>query len=247
MGLAMLKGMCVGLALVLGTVSLAKAVEAPSTAPAQAAPRQTIIPKAGAYDYLTLALSWSPTFCVSSSGHADREQCGGTNKYGFVAHGLWPVFPRGAGSAAKGCGGDSSSLTDKSAEKVRGIMPSRKLVNHEWEKHGTCFGGDAANYFGKVRTAWDKVKVPQKFKSPSQESKMTADQIRKAFIEANPTIPSTALAVTCQRPRGKGLPAERPLMLKEVRICLDKDLNFKACGTQVKDRCASEALVPPVR
>jgi ribonuclease T2 len=203
-------------------------------------------PKPGSYDYLVLALSWSPTFCGSSSGHADREQCGGTNKFGFVAHGLWPVFPRGSGSAAHGCG-ENSSLTDKSAEKVQNIMPSRKLINHEWEKHGTCFGGDASAYFGKVKTAWDKVKIPQKFKSPAQDSKITADQVRKAFIEANPTIPPTAIAVTCQKPRGKMSPAERPLMFKEVRLCMDKDLNFKACGSQVRDRCAGDAQLPPIR
>ena len=205
------------------------------------------IPKAGAFESLTLSLTWSPSFCASSSGHADREQCGGTNKYGFVAHGLWPVFPRGSGSAAHGCGGDSASLTDKSVEKVQGIMPSRKLINHEWEKHGTCYGGDAATYFGKVRTAWDKIKIPQRFKSPDKDSKVNAEQVRKAFVEANPTLPGNALAVICQRPRGKALPAERPLVFKEVRVCFDKNLNFKACGSQAKDRCAGDAIVQPLR
>ena len=234
---------CMALVLIFGAANGVAAAEAPVATAAH----QAIVPKAGAYDYLTLALSWSPTFCASSSGHADREQCGGTNKYGFVAHGLWPVFPRGVGSAAHGCGGDINSLTDKSAEKVRGIMPSRKLINHEWEKHGTCFGGDATSYFGKVRTAWDKIKVPQKLKAPSQESKATADQVRKAFVEANPTLPANALAIVCQRPRGKTVPAERPLQLKEVKICLDKDLGFKACGSQVKDRCSGDAIIPPIR
>ena len=204
-------------------------------------------PKPGSYDYLVLALSWSPTFCASGSGHADREQCGGTNKYGFVAHGLWPVFPRGSGSAAHGCGGDTGGLTDKSADRVKGVMPSRKLINHEWEKHGTCFGGDASTYFGKVRTAWDKVKIPQKFKAPVQESKASADQIRKAFTEANPSIPGNAVAVNCLRPRGKTDVADRPLELKEVRLCLDKDLNFKACGSQVRDHCGGDALILPIR
>ena len=211
------------------------------------APRQKPVPKAGAYDYLTLSLSWSPSFCATSGGHSDREQCGGTTKYGFIAHGLWPIFPRGSGSTAHGCGGDSSTLTDKSADKVQGIMPSRKLINHEWEKHGTCFGGDAASYFGKVRTAWDKVKIPAKFKAPSTDSKMTVDQVRKAFVEANPGIPGNALAVVCQRPRGKAPLNERPLVLKEVRVCLDKNLDFKACSTQVKDRCAGEFNIPSVR
>ena len=229
------------LAFVVGTTTGAMAADGAAT------PLVKPTPKAGAYDFLTLSLSWSPTFCSSSSGHADREQCGGTAKYAFIAHGLWPIYPRGAGSTAHGCGGDSSSLTDKSVEKVQGVMPSRKLINHEWEKHGTCFGGDAANYFGKVRTAWDKVKIPARFKAPTAEAKVTAEQVRKAFVEANPSVPPTAFAVVCQKPRGKSAAADRPLMLKEVRVCLDKSLNFKECGTQVKDRCAGEALVLPPR
>lgn len=204
-------------------------------------------PKPGAYDYLTLSMAWSPSFCSSSSGHSDREQCGGTAKYGFIAHGLWPMFPRGSGSTSHGCSMDNSTLTDKSVDKVQGVMPSRKLINHEWEKHGTCFGGDATNYFGKVRTAWDKVKIPQRFKSPSQDSKANADQIRKAFVEANPAMPGNAMAVICNRPRSKAATAEKPLVLKEVRVCLDKSLNFMACGAQVKDRCAGDAIVPAIK
>jgi ribonuclease T2 len=109
-------------------------------------------PKGGAYESLVLALAWSPTYCASSSGRADREECAGTKKYGFIAHGLWPQFPRGSG-ASHGCTGEVTGLTDKSVEKVTGIIPSHRLMAHEWEKHGTCFGADAATYFGKTREA----------------------------------------------------------------------------------------------
>ena len=199
-------------------------------------------PKPGAWDYLALSLSWSPAYCASGSGKHDHDQCGGTTKYGFVAHGLWPVFPRGAGKAPHGCGGDNASLTDKAAEKALPIMPGAKLINHEWEKHGTCFGGDATTYFGKVRSAWDKIKMPARFKEPGKETKMSAEQIRAAFVEANPGLPARAVAVICQKPHGK--PAADPaLILREVRVCFDKSLNFRDCGSQVKDHCKADAVV----
>ena len=203
-------------------------------------------PKPGSFDYLALSLSWSPSYCATSTGQHDREQCGGPTRYGFIAHGLWPVFPKGAGSAAHGCGGDTAGLTDKSVEKVQGIMPSHKLLNHEWEKHGTCMGGDAASYFGKVRTAWDKLKMPPKFKPTGGDGKASADQIKRAFVDANPGLSAENLAVICQHPRGKGA-GEKPLVLKEVRVCLDKGLGFKVCGAQIRDHCVGEAVIPSFR
>lgn len=46
---------------------------------------------AGVFDYYLLALSWSPTFCLS---HKDDAQCTGKG-YGFVLHGLWPQYAKG--------------------------------------------------------------------------------------------------------------------------------------------------------
>ena len=46
---------------------------------------------AGVFDYYLLALSWSPTFCLT---HQKDAQCSGKG-YGFVLHGLWPQYTRG--------------------------------------------------------------------------------------------------------------------------------------------------------
>ena len=212
-----------------------------------AEPSSASTPKPGSFESLVLSLSWSPTWCASPSGKNDHEQCGGTQKYAFIAHGLWPEFPRGS-HASHGCGGDTG-LTDKSVEKVKDIMPSRKLVNHEWERHGTCMGGDAAGYFGKVRSAWDKIKIPAQFKAPSKDATLSTAAIRKAFTDANPGLPGTSIAITCQRPRVRASAPDtpRPLLLKEVHICLEKDLGFKACSGSIKDRCDGDAVVGAVK
>ena len=31
------------------------------------------------------------------------------------------------------------------------VMPSKKLIIHEWKKHGSCSGLSQADYFDKVR------------------------------------------------------------------------------------------------
>ena len=51
--------------------------------------------KAGVFDYYSLVLSWSPTFCDSNAGRRDRAQCGKNRHYAFVVHGLWPQHEKG--------------------------------------------------------------------------------------------------------------------------------------------------------
>lgn len=244
-----------GVAVLVGAAGVnAWAVEPDTSKPAAASqPHFKTGPKGGTYQSLVLALAWSPTYCASPSGRADREECAGTHKYGFIAHGLWPQFSRGSG-ASHGCTGEVTGLTDKSVEKVTGIIPSHKLMAHEWEKHGTCFGTDAATYFGKTREAWDKLVIPPMFKSAPKDMAVTADQVRQAFVAANPGLPAQAVTVACRKIRPKAAAkdardakTEAPQYFSEVHVCMDNALNFQACGSAVKDRCKGEGVVPAIK
>jgi ribonuclease T2 len=53
------------------------------------------------------------------------------------------------------------------------------------------------------------------------------DELDKLFAATNPGLDPDAMAVMCRGPK-----------VAEVRICMDKDLKFRACGRDVKDRCA---------
>jgi len=196
--------------------------------------------KAGHYDSLVLSLAWSPTWCASASGKSDQQQCG-DKKFGFIAHGLWPQMDQGANPAK--CA-EADDVPDAVAAKVRTLMPSRKLVDNEWRRHGTCFGGDAAAYFAKVKAAWDKVTIPASYASPDKTRNDSADKIRQAFVAANPGLPAEAVRVTCRKPRGEG---EHPAQLADVRICLDRDLKFRDCPAKVRETCKDAVQVLPVK
>jgi ribonuclease T2 len=61
--------------------------------------------------------------------------------------------------------------------------------------------------------------------------------IEEAFIKANPGLSSSAIAVTCNRSR-----------LSEVRICLSKDLQFRACEEIDRGACRRDQVtMPPIR
>jgi ribonuclease T2 len=184
----------------------------------------------GVFDYYVFSLSWSPEHCAS---HNDSPQCDGGRKFGFVAHGLWPQFERGY---PQDCGGPI--LQPRQIPKdLMDIMPSEQLIEHEWSKHGTCSGLGIENYFKKIEDAYAEVTIPREFKAPIQKAEVSPAEIKSKFVAANRGFPESSVKVLCS---GR--------FLQEVRVCLDKDLKARACGTDVKDTCRNATIImPPVR
>jgi len=111
-----------------------------------AQPRRTA---PGQFDFYVLSLSWSPDYCAGPAGARDRFQCAGPRKYGFVVHGLWPQFERGW---PEECTTDRLNLAAPLRKDILEIMPSERLMNHEWRKHGTCSGLTPKQYFEGILT-----------------------------------------------------------------------------------------------
>jgi ribonuclease I len=88
----------------------------------------------GRFDYYLMALSWSPSFCET---HADEtEQCG-SKGFGFVLHGLWPQ--NRDGSWPQHCSSSGEHEPDAATiDRTLAFMPSRHLIEHEWQTHGSC-------------------------------------------------------------------------------------------------------------
>lgn len=184
----------------------------------------------GRFDYYVLALSWSPSWCATQVGRADKEQCGQSRPKGFVVHGLWPQYGDGGYPAQCAVPG---KLSDEMVARMLDVMPSRRLVDHEWRRHGTCDGGEPEPYFGRIRDAYQKIRIPKAFDAPVTPQTMSVAEVEKLFAAANPGLDGKSVAVVC---RGRAI--------AEVRICLDKDLNYRACGRDVSDRCKGKVSVP---
>jgi ribonuclease T2 len=190
---------------------------------------------AGTFDYYVLALSWSPAFCASQSEGAHPQQCGKDRRFSFVVHGLWPQYDKGW---PQDCA--TSFPTAVSNELVfdnLDMMPSTKLINHEWAKHGTCSGLNQAKYFEAARTARDSIGIPPQYQTPTEYLTTTPADLRKNILAINPQLKDDMIAVTC-----------KDRTLQEVRVCMNKDLSGRACGANERRQCKSETLVlPPVR
>lgn len=187
----------------------------------------------GLFDYYVLSLSWSPQYCSTPAGERDNLQCGSGRRFGFIAHGLWPQFERGW---PQFCTVDSQPSPSE-VTNMLDIMPSPRLVRHEWSKHGTCSGLNATQYLALLRQAYRAIKTPPEFSGPQQQVQVKPAQLKKRFLEVNSLAGDSSLAVLCT---GR--------FLAEVRVCLDKKLKSRPCGADVRDQCRTpEMILQPVR
>lgn len=179
------------------------------------------------FDYWVLALSWSPQYCASN-GSPDELQC--TRAYHFVVHGLWPQYEVGY---PKDCG-RVPGVPDELVDRMLPLMPSARLIEHEWRKHGACSGLDVREYFLQTERARRRVTIPTAYESPGEPIRTDAREIERRFIEANAGLTPDGIALSCS---GR--------WLSEARICLDPQFGFRACGRDVRDRCRGEVMIRP--
>ena len=213
-------------------ISLALAVISAGMASAQDRRQNT----PGEFDFYVLALSWSPSFCEASAerGKSGRSQVQCERPYSFVVHGLWPQYERGF---PEYCQRPSPRLDRNIMTSMLDLMPAPGLIFNEWDKHGTCSGLAARAYFESVRKARAAVKIPEEFLQLSEQKTVAPDDLEAAFIKINPGLSSSAISVTCSGRR-----------LSEIRICLSKDMQFRACEELDRRACRrDEVVMPPVR
>jgi len=189
---------------------------------------------AGRFDYYLLSLSWSPSYCAEFGGR-DPVQCGRDMRFAFVVHGLWPQHEQGWPSSCKTT--FARDVPPALKQSMLDIMPSPRLVEHEWDKHGVCSGLSPQAYFAMTRRARDRVVIPATFERLDRTRMVTGHEVETAFIVANPALKRDMIAVQCDRAR-----------LREVRICMTKSGAFRSCGRDVQDRCGPERVaMAPVR
>ena len=192
----------------------------------------------GEFDFYVLSLSWSPSFCEAAtergnSGRSQQAQCGG-RPFSFVVHGLWPQYERGFPDY---CQRPAPRLDRNIMSSMLDLMPAPGLIFNEWDKHGTCSGLGERGYFETIRKARAAVKIPAEFLELSEPKTIAPGDLEEAFIKANPGLSSSAISVTCDSRR-----------LSEVRVCLSKDLQFRACEEIDRRACRrDQVLMPPMR
>ena len=178
----------------------------------------------------TLSVSWSPQYCASRmTSPKDRIQCGGeAAAFGFTLHGLWPDGP---GKEWPQYCTPARLVPEKVIRDNLCNTPSAQLIQHEWEKHGTCVSRTPASFFAKSATLYRALKFPDM--APLRGKPMTAQAFRQVFADANPGM----------RPDQMRLYVSKDGWLQEVWMCLDKSLNRATCSAAHQDGAAPTSLI----
>ena len=164
------------------------------------------------FDHYTLSLTWVPSYCAL---HSDPAECG--RGAGFALHGLWPDGTNRRNDP-QNCEGPALGAADKA--KYQALYASPSLIAHEWTKHGTCSGLDAANYFGLIKADVAKLRIPDAYRQARTVKASEANALKTAVLAANPDLPADGVKVVTSG----GL-------LSELEICFGRDAGaFVSCG-----------------
>lgn len=192
------------------------------------------LPTGSGFDFYVLSLSWSPSYCEAEGEEANRQQCKAVRPYAFVVHGLWPQYERGY---PQDCETAEPKVADETLRTLYDIVPSAGLIRHEWRKHGTCSGLSQSDYFEVLRKARQAVQVPKEFFRLQQYRTVVPSDVETSFLQSNPGMGAAGIAVTCDK-----------RYLREVRICMTRELAFRDCDEVDRRSCKiAKAVMPPVR
>lgn len=170
-----------------------------------------------------LAASWSPEYCKQARDKSSMQCSGRNGRFGFVLHGLWP-------EAAKGPPPQWCALTPPPKPEILRrnlcMTPAPGLLGHEWAKHGSCMAKKPETYFKVSGILWRSIAWPDADRL-SRKRDLTADDLREAFVMANPGWAREQVGVETNQ-RG---------WLKSVRLCYSR--RFRP------QRCARDDFGPP--
>lgn len=167
----------------------------------------------------TLAASWSPEYCRLARNKGSMQCSGANGRFGFVLHGLWPEARQGP--MPQWCAEAPRPAPDLIRRNLC-MTPVPWLLEHEWAKHGSCMVKKPETYFKVSAILWRSLRWPDADRL-SRQKDLTAGDLRKAFIRANPAW----------KTRQVGILTSRTGWLREVHLCYGRDFMPKDCPVRI--------------
>ena len=128
---------------------------------------------------------------------------------------------------------NGSPVAADTVDHMLNFMPSRSLIQHEWQKHGTCTGLSAQDYFAHAEQAFTHVQLPPQYRSLDHEQQFSVPDVEKSFAEAN-HAPLEAFRVSCHAGD-----------LVSLEVCVDKNLQYRSCTESVRECPVNQVDIRP--
>lgn len=168
-------------------------------------------------DYLMLALSYSPEFCHGKKRQKTHPHQCKNNDFGLVVHGLWPqsLMATDYKQHPRNCT-NTPAIKTSVLKQYLCLMPGVKLIQSEWEKHGSCYYKNAVDYLTKTKQLFKQLTLPKW--SKNNPPPKTSKRVSQIFKQLNPKLLTKNMIVKFKNSN-----------LKEIRICYDLEYQHISC------------------
>lgn len=176
----------------------------------------------GHFDYYLLDMPWGPVFCSSIQDVSSlcRPQ------HGFVVHGLWPQNYNGTWPQFCSHAPGPRDLTPN-----LDITPDLALLQHEWDKHGTCSGLTPTEFFKAEHAAFEQIHTPTALIDLNNSRTFTPLFALNLFYVVNPGFPPGSFSLSCKNGHVTAVEAcfsksLRPIACRGLRSCDEQVVTF---------------------
>jgi len=192
------------------------------------APPASAQDRAGQFDHYLLALSWMPAFCTAQGDRRNDPRCAPGTGLGWMVHGLWPQHA--GGGWPEYCPTSERAPSRRETAAQVDLFGASGPAWHQWNKHGSCTGLSAADYYALTREALARLVLPEVFTAIRAPVSVAPEVVEAAFIAANPGLTHETMITTCRHDA-----------LVELRLCLTRTLEPRPCDAALVRRECTRA------
>lgn len=177
-----------------------------------------------------LYIELSPAVCKTDPSQKRSRQC--LEGYSLTVSGL---YPQGENRSCETS--NMLNLTPVQKRVLMRIMPDENQQARLWRSVGGCVAMNANQYFRLVTTYAEKLKVPAEV-STTTSLRVSRDWLEKKFVQLNPGMSSTSLALQCTNTDKRST-----ALLTHVQVCYQTNGRYLSCQMPQNNSCPDHFVI----
>lgn len=186
--------------------------------------------------YYTLSISLAPALCKLHPENRELRIC--QEGYSVIVQGYWPE--REDGRKVQNCSRENPELSPVQERVLEKLMPDDPMRAKEWQKHGSCTGMTAREYFRALMSSANRLRLPSQINSEGKDQVMDRNHLVAEIIKLNSGLPEKGVYLRCN---GQDNNAQ---LLTELRVCYKPNGQFTECSTSFRPNCPATVTIRAV-
>ena len=185
--------------------------------------------------YYTLSISLAPALCQLHPENRQLRIC--QEGYSIIVQGFWPESQDGR--RVRNCSRENPELSPVQERVLEKVMPDDPLRAREWQRHGSCTGMTAQEYFRALMSRANRLRLPSQINKEGRDQVMDRSQLVSDIMKLNAGLPEKGIYLRCNLQEGTPL-------LTELRVCYKPNGEFTECSASFKPNCPTTFTVRAV-